>query len=382
MADLADVETALVSLIAAALYPNGIGQPSTVATQTTLTNSPAAGDTLVTLGTTAGLYPGVALNFYGGTFETQPVASINGSNVVLAAPLANAHTSASTVTYFDACRVYRGWPMQANLDADLRLAIANVSVYALKSEKNTTRYPRIAQQITALVHTLTATASPTLPQVTIGGTVSTPQSVIVLCSGGNYFAYGVLPGDTLNSIAASLAAQIAVVFPGTTSTGPTITIAGHPGTVIARIAAAVQTWTEEKRQENAFQITTWCATPALRDTVSAAVDLALSQLDFITMPDVGGSSARLRYEYTHHIDNPEKELLYRRDVCYTVEYATSLIGTAYEIGTVSILANVGQPVIPAYQLVGIARGFGNTGFPAGPQFPIPPPATIITKIAT
>ncbi len=70
-------------------------------------------------------------------------------------------------------------------------------------------------------------------------------------------------------------------------------------------------------------MTLWCGDPASRDVASAAVDLALGQLNFITLPD--GSAARLRFESTASSDRQEEADLYRRDLVYSVEYATVLL---------------------------------------------------------
>lgn len=260
MADLSDVETALLTLIQTAVYPNSTSSPSVV----------------------------------------------------------NADV-----------RIYRGWPIAAQLDSDLAAGRAHVSVYAQPNvERNTTRYQREEQTQTAPVHTLTGSVNGNA--VTIGGTVSTPQTVIVLCGTKFAFTYAVQSGDTLSTIAAAVAALIAVQFPGTAAVGAVITIVGQPGVVQARIAGQGSTWTEQGRQDRGFQIGCWCPTPALRDVLVPAIDLALRKLDRITLVD--GSSAHIRYERTFTSDEGEKVQVFRRDLFYMIEYATASIATAYEVG--------------------------------------------------
>ena len=80
---------------------------------------------------------------------------------------------------------------------------------------------------------------------------------------------------------------------------------------------------ELRRQQQSFRVALWCGDPASRDVASAAVDLALGALDFMTLPD--GSSARIRFETTSSSDRQEEADLYRRDLVYSVEYATLLL---------------------------------------------------------
>jgi hypothetical protein len=52
------------------------------------------------------------------------------------------------------------------------------------------------------------------------------------------------------------------------------------------------------------------------------------------LPD--GSEAYMQYERSMINDAPEKELLFRRDLYYTVEYPTSITMTATEIVAVGV----------------------------------------------
>lgn len=228
--------------------------------------------------------------------------------------------------------IYRGWPNSAQLDKDLAAGKAHVSIFAPAGmERNTTRYGRDDIEI-APAHTLTAAVAGN--QVTIGGTVSTPQNVLVLCGARFVFSYSVQNADTLASIAAALAAMIAASFPGTSASGSAITISGSPGIVQARVAGQGQVWTEQGRQEKSFWITCWCPTPTMRDVLAPAIDLALRQLDFITMSDQG--AARLRYSSSRTSDEGSKVQIYRRDLVYSVEYATATVTDAPEIGAIGV----------------------------------------------
>jgi hypothetical protein len=236
--------------------------------------------------------------------------------------------------------IYRGWPKSAQLDTDLSAGKCHISIYPPPGmERNTPRYGLDDTDIAPPAHTITAVVSGN--QVTIGGTFTpaVPQNVIIIAGGRYAFPYSAQSGDTPASIATALAALIAVGFPGSSAAGPVITVAGRCGILQARVAGQGQSWQELGRQEKTFMITCWCSTPAQRDQLAPPVDVALRKLPFITLPDQG--AARLRYASTRSSDEGEKVQIYRRDLLYTVEYATSLVTPAYEVGAIGLTTNPG-----------------------------------------
>ena len=243
MADLADVEAALVSLVEQAVYPQGTGLPS----------------------------------------------------------VANAK-----------CQIYRGWPISQNLDKDLAAGVINISVYPYDVEQKTTRYPQDYQTLSIPTPTLTLTVSSNT--ITVGGAPTSPLNLAVKINGTGYL-YTVQPGDTTTSIATALAA-----LTGGSNVGPVITIAGAYAisAVVGSVGTAIR---EIKRQKRNFMISFWCPSPQTRDAVVPPVDVALSKLEFITLPD--GSAARIVYVKTTVSDRTEKQGLFRRDLWYSVEYATT-----------------------------------------------------------
>lgn len=230
--------------------------------------------------------------------------------------------------------VVRGWPTANDLDTELDAGQAIVSIFPPPGmERNTTRWPRDDQLLTAPVHTLTATVSGN--KITIGGTIATPQNVIALCGDDYSFSYSVQSNDTLNSIASGLAALIAAKFPGTSASGDVITVVGNVGPLQARVASYGQVAIEQSRQEKTYWVTCWCPTPAMRDVLVPAIDVALKQLDFITV-GTEASEARLRYASSRTSDEGQKVQIYRRDLVYTVEFGTFTIVTAPETGTIGV----------------------------------------------
>ncbi len=226
-------------------------------------------------------------------------------------------------------RVFQGWPNPQQLDADLKAGIAHVSVFPRPEERNTTRYPKDWQQRSVNMPTLTlAIAGQT---ITIAGTVppaGNPHNVTVLANKQPY-VYAVQQADSLTGIATALAALIAVGIPGTTSAGPVITLptSGRIGSV--RVGVTGTNIREIRRQERQFQITAWADTPAHRDAIIQPIDVALAATQFLTLVDT--TAGRLVYKGSMVSDKDQKGKLYRRDLFYTVEYATTQIETDTQI---------------------------------------------------
>jgi hypothetical protein len=279
MADEVDVENALVSLIANAIYPNGT------------TGASAAG---------------------------VPV------------------------------KVFRGWPTPQAQQAAIAGNFVNVSVATRNGvARNTTNRRTDAFYISQCpVHTLTATVSG--DTITIGGTVSVPQNVVVLIGKRFVTSYGVQATDTLDTIAAGVAALIAPAFPGTTSSGATVNINLAAAPFKARIASTGKIFIETKRQEKSFQISIWAPpsnvpgadADSFRTAVVNIVDPALSHHPRISLPD--DQLAHIHYERSISMDTAQAEGLYRRDLFYWVEYRTTIQKTPFEIGAMQTQIEGGQ----------------------------------------
>ena len=105
--------------------------------------------------------------------------------------------------------------------------------------------------------------------------------------------------------------------------GATITIPDAPRRLVARTAADAASSLELRRQDQAFRITCWCSTPALRDSAAMAVDVALSASRFIALAD--GSTGWQRWAGTTAQDKNQNASLYRRDITYNVDYPTTML---------------------------------------------------------
>lgn len=294
MASESDVENTLVSLIVGWLYPNGTSQPS------------AAG---------------------------VPVAVFRGTPTTQQQELAKSQSAP-------------GLP-----------GLVNVSITAHSGvERNTSRVP-LSNSITVTppVHTLTATVGGTQQnQITIGGTVATPQNVMAIIGGSaqnQAFSYAVQATDTLNSVAAGLAAQINASYPGTTSTGAVVNVASTLP-VKARVAAAGTVLQIVGQSEKPFHISIW-APPCnvagqdpdhWRSKVTSIIDPQLRALPRIVLPDQ--TYGHMHYHRTLTMSAAQTEGLYRRDLHYWVEHAITISSTAYEIGIATSQLQSGFDAIP------------------------------------
>lgn len=228
--------------------------------------------------------------------------------------------------------VHRGWPMANDLDRDLAAGKSHVSVWPRGgTEVNTTPYPDDWQDVFITPSTLTAVVQGRT--ITIGG--STDASIVqfvTLQIGPKYVAsYAVLSTDTRELIAAALASQITAEFLPAVAVGNVITVTGTLA-MRAIVGTTGSQLSVIRQQRTQLQITLWCNTPAVRDAIGKLVEPDLADRMFLIMPDQ--SAARFRYSMTILSDNSEKEGLYRRDMIYNVEYATTKQDTAFTVTSV------------------------------------------------
>jgi hypothetical protein len=263
-------------------------------------------------------------------------------------------------------KIYPGWPSSSNLDDDLANNISHVTVFTQVTERNTTRYPeREHVTVPAAAPTLTLTISgpslrPTNPlfdtpgisydaggdydqpievelfTIVIGGSVAVPQN-IALRINSKFYTYGVQATDSLVGIASTLAAEVAADIPGTMASGTSLILGPTARLQAARLGTVGTISKEVRRQERVVQISVWSNAPDVRDIIAAAIDVELAERRFITMPD--GFGARLIYKNSMVIDSLQKATLYRRDLNYTVEYATTVSKSRAQVIAPSINFN-------------------------------------------
>lgn len=259
MADIADCETLLVTMAAAALYPNGTSQPSAVV-----------------------------------------------------AP----------------CKIYPGWPNSTQLDADLLAGVVNVSVFPV--EGSSAKAPLILdnpQMIVAPVHGLTASVSN--QSVTITGTPTTGEFATIIADDKHAYSSA---GASSAAILSALLTAAQGDYPSASLSGPTLTIPA--ASIQARLGAPATLGNVVHKQKQSFRITIWASTEALRSATAAVVDVALKRVNVVTFPDT--SKGIMTYERTLITDNMERSVCYRRDLVFSIEYATLDTYPAVEVTTVGV----------------------------------------------
>ncbi len=212
------------------------------------------------------------------------------------------------------CRIYRGWPVAAALEADLAVGVAHATVQPVTgSVRDTTRY---SQDWQGAVPAATLHGSVLGELVRFEGLAAVGQVAGVLADGRPY-AYRVRAGDTAGLVAAVLAGLIRADRPAVLHDA-TVLMPGGRG-VVARVVADGEGGRELRRQIAGFRVTLWCPEPAARDRVAALVDLALAGVAFL---DVGGWACRVRLSGGSSTDEGSAGGVWRRDLLYSVEYPT------------------------------------------------------------
>jgi hypothetical protein len=213
------------------------------------------------------------------------------------------------------CRVYRGWPNSATLNADLGSGAVNVTVGADNaSGRTTTRYLPSWNNAPAQPGTTATTSG---QAIAIGGDPVTGDVVGAIIDGTPY-AYRVQPGDSPDIVASNLE-QLIQANRMTSVRGANINVPGAASLTVRVVCDSAASF-ESRRQEKDLRIICWCSTPPLRDAVATSIDSAFDRLDFLLLPDV--TQARIMYHNTAGYDQSQNALLYRRDLIYTVEYPT------------------------------------------------------------
>lgn len=216
------------------------------------------------------------------------------------------------------CRVYRGWPAGAALDADLAAGRVNVTVFPEpRPQEVTTRYPDVLERVGEATPRLSISVAGRT--ATVSGEASLGQ-VAGLLVDGMAVVHRTARGDTPEMVAAVLAAYLRPRHIVTVS-GASLTVAGA-GTMVGRVVADQTMRRETRRQRQVFRVSLWCPDPATRDRAASAIDAALSARDFIALAD--GCTGRLLFRGTSAFDQSRDARLFRRDLLYAVDYATTL----------------------------------------------------------
>lgn len=288
MADLVDVEDALVALIGGVVYPQGAAYPS-------ITRAP--------------------VRIYRGWPASKALdADLKGVDA-------------------------NGKPRQP---------IATITVFSRpNTTENITRYSRTGWVVsTAGAATLLATLYPLAPggwEISLDGIPAAGQLVAVLCDGVPY-GYVTLPGDDLASVAQALVG----VLPAATQDGTMVTFSGGVARcLVSGLDLGVKRVAQLRTQ---LTVSFWCPTREVRDALARAVVPVLADTPFMPVPlDV---PARLRLMTTVETDVSEASNLFRRDLVMSTEYdttttPTTLARAVWVAGALPAPGGLPAPPLPA-----------------------------------
>lgn len=220
-----------------------------------------------------------------------------------------------------ACRLYRGWPQGAALDADLAAGLVHVTVFPeARPQAVTTRHPDRWEKISAVALGLVITIQGR--RATVEGSAHEGQ-VAGLMVDGMAVVHRTARGDTPEMVAAVLATYLRTRKIVTVE-GAALTVAGS-GPMVGRVVVDQTLRRETRRQRQVIRLTTWCPDPATRDRLTGALDARLSAVDFLALPD--GGRGRLLFRGSTVLDQGRAARLFRRDLFYSVDYATTLVET-------------------------------------------------------
>lgn len=323
MATIDDVQNAMVNVITPALYPNGVNNPSivgSIVTGASIINA-GANYTTATVAFTGGGGSGaqaiaeidngeiaaIIITNPGSGYTSPPVVTITGDG-----------TGAQATAIIAARKIYifAGDPLKQNLDADLRNGDINIAVFAQKGmTRNTTR---IRDTFTdPVIDEATINLTVASNTITVTGTVTPGQAAVAIVNGIGY-AYAAETGDTLNDIAAQLAALI----PNATVNNNVITV-NDAYSIVARVSVQGTARRVLQSQESIFRVRVIVPTAyqSIRELIGKTIQLAFLKLEpryYLQMPD--GIAASIRAKGIDEINTYEFDLALVRDYLYLIEY--------------------------------------------------------------
>ena len=169
--------------------------------------------------------------------------------------------------------LYRGWPVQATLLADILAGKAHVSVFPEHGvTRNVSRWFPAPFQVSTVAPTITAFAAGAT--VTLSGTITAGN--VAGIQGGSplaAYAYIIQAGDTLATVAAALAAKVS----GATAAGAVITMPNALHLSVGTMTPQT-VMTTTRQQEQGFRVSVWAPTPQVRDALAGAIDNAIAGL--------------------------------------------------------------------------------------------------------
>lgn len=141
-----------------------------------------------------------------------------------------------------------------------------------------------------------------------------------------------------------------------------VSVFPRPGDTVTSVMSGDGEWCEQdndgtcglsvrevRRQSRTFQITIWANCFERRDPVAKAIDGALASVTRLMLPD--GSQGVMTYVNSTQADDQQKQGIYRRDLFYSINYATTQAERSFVIREVDLslqrAADASDPASPA-----------------------------------
>lgn len=266
-------------------------------------------------------------------------------------------TSQPSIAAMDV-RIFEGWPLPDQLDRDMAgtmLAgtppivtprtngpLSNVSIFPMAGMNSSTYQIQdatyvISQPVYGLAVSIVGQV------ITVTGTPGTGEYLSIIAD--RSFAYS-RSGISAAAIIASLAADIAVNYPGVSSTSTTLTIPFSFALVVRQGGIGVL-GKAIHRQKQSVMVSVWSPNHRARTLLAKAIDVALKKQIRIVLPDT--SQMILCYNRTNFNDDKQMASIYRRDIIYDAEYATVEQFNGYVVTSVNTsVANFNNSaIVPA-----------------------------------
>lgn len=224
----------------------------------------------------------------------------------------------------------QGWPKPDDLKRAIQATPQQtlVTIYPLPGMSASQDQPMQSgnRVIVPPVHGMSATAT-AAGVVTLSGAPGVGEYATVVVNGEAY-SYVAFLGESVQVVASALAAKIAADFPGTSASGPAVTIV-HATTLQVRIGAPGTLGDLVGRHREIVRITVWAPSAATRSQVARVVDVAIKSQVTLDMPDT--TRVIMRYQGGGWHDNMQNEGEFRRDIDVSVLYDTYSEYPGYEV---------------------------------------------------
>ncbi|WP_039661538.1 MULTISPECIES: hypothetical protein [Pantoea] len=229
-----------------------------------------------------------------------------------------------------AVKIYPGWPVPGDLQQDIDNGGVHISVWPLPAERKiNTALGRLCRVIAKGKPTLQFTVNGS--SISVAGMASALTNVQVSLN-GKAFTFHFPKGTTTEQAISELSAALPKSF--TVLSSVCILMAERLSVSVTTAGTAVK---ELRRQIKDFQITVWAPAPGLRERIGSAIDAALSEQCHIDLND--GAPAQLLYARQFDSDRSENWHVYRRDLIFSVNYATTQVISAPEVISTAVNLN-------------------------------------------